>query len=441
MNKKIKILLIAMACVMLLAGCTQGMQPEPTQQPENTQQMQPTKQPENTLTEGPQTRDEVMMSLVNAAPSKLASTDSVQYGLNLALLKKLSETEGGNLFYSPLSISTALTMAYFGACGETQQQMADVLGYNSASMADVAAYQKYISALLSDTGDTQFNSANSVWVAESFVPNSSYIDTMKDVFDTKVSRVDFTGDTAIDELNGWISDATQGMIDEMFDKEDEPFDALTVMVLLNAIYFNGNWSEPFDPDKTYDTDFNGATATESVRMMSSREEVRGYQGEDYVSVRLPYGADERFAMIAVLPDDMEAFIAGLDAQSFKDLTKILLPVENPVVNLPVFEMEQKVKLNDVLNALGMDKAFSESEADFTTMAGEDILWIDEVLHAAKITVDEEGTEAAAATSVEILARSMPMESFEFIADRPFLFFIMDTQNDLVLFTGKVMDLG
>ncbi len=210
MNKKIKILLIAMACVMLLAGCTQGMQPEPTQQPENTQQMQPTKQPENTLTEGPQTRDEVMMSLVNAAPSKLASTDSVQYGLNLALLKKLSETEGGNLFYSPLSISTALTMAYFGACGETQQQMADVLGYNDMSIVDVAAYQKYISALLFDTGDTQFTSANSVWVAESFVPNPSYIDTMKDVFDTKVSRVDFTDDTTIDELNGWISDATTG---------------------------------------------------------------------------------------------------------------------------------------------------------------------------------------------------------------------------------------
>jgi serpin B len=176
-------------------------------------------------------------------------------------------------------------------------------------------------------------------------------------------------------------------------------------------------------------------------MMSSREEVRGYQGEDYVSVRLSYGADERFTMIAVLPDDMDAFIAGLDEQSFKDLTKVLLPVEDPVVNLPVLEMEQKVKLNDVLIALGMEKAFSPDEADFTEMAGADILWIDEVLHAAKITVNEEGTEAAAATSVGMTLKAMPLENFEFIADRPFLFFIMDTENELVLFTGKVMDLN
>ena len=435
MNKKLKLLFAALACVMLFAGCAQDVKPVQTQQIDNTQQ------PENTQTEGPQTQDEVMLSLENAIPAKQTSSDRVQYGFNIALLKKLSETEDGNLFFSPLSINAALTMAYFGACGETQQKMADVLGYGDASMTDVAGYQKYISALLSDTGDTQFTSANSIWVAETFEPNPSYMNTMKEVFDTKVSKTDFTKDTAVDELNGWINDSTQGMIDQMFDKEDEPFDELTAMVLLNAIYFKGGWTTPFDPDATYDADFNGATATESVRMMSSHDEVRGYQGEDYIAVRLPYGADERFAMIAVLPDDMDAFIAGMDEQSFKDLTKVLLPVENPVVNLPVFEMEQKVKLNDVLIALGMEKAFSPGEADFTEMAGADILWIDEVLHAAKITVNEEGTEAAAATSVEMALRGMPMESFEFIADRPFLFFIMDTENELVLFTGKVMDLG
>ena len=434
MNKKIKIkiLFAAMACAMLFAGCAKNAEP---------QQVEQTQQPENTQAEALKPQDEVMLSLADAIPAQQTSADSVQYGFNLALLKKLSETEDGNLFFSPLSINAALTMAYFGACGETQEQMADVLGYGSAGMADVAGYQKYISALLSDTGDTQFTSANSIWVAEIFEPNPSYMDTMKDVFDTKVSQVDFTKDSAVDELNAWINDSTQGMINQMFDKEDEPFDGLTAMVLLNAIYFNGNWTTPFDPDATYDADFHGAAATESVRMMASHEEVKGYQGEDYISVCLPYGADERFAMIAVLPDDMDAFIAGLDEQSFKDLTKVLLPVENPVINIPVFEMEQKVKLNDVLIALGMDKAFSAGEADFTTMAGADVLWIDEVLHAAKITVDEEGTEAAAATSVGMSLRGMPMESFEFIADRPFLFFIMDTENDLVLFTGKVMDLG
>ena len=112
------------------------------------------------------------------------------------------------------------------------------------------------------------------------------------------------------------------------------------------------------------------------------------------------------------------------------------------MQIPVFEMEQKVKLNDALYALGIEKAFTESEADFSGMSEGDALWIDEVLHKAKIKVDEEGTEAAAATSVEMVLRSAPLENkFEFIADRPFLFFIMDTATDSVLFTGKVLDLN
>jgi serpin B len=168
----------------------------------------------------------------------------------------------------------------------------------------------------------------------------------------------------------------------------------------------------------------------------------GNKGEDYISVSLPYGEDERFAMVAVLPDDMDTFTDGLTEESLSGILNTFYEKHEALVQLPVFEMEQKLRLNDALCALGIEKAFSQNEADFTGMSEDDILFIDEVLHKAKIKVDEEGTEAAAATSVDMaLKAAPPTDRFEFIADKPFLFFIVDTENDLVLFTGKVLDFG
>ena len=424
MNKKVKTIFIALAAVMLFAACT----PSADEQ---------TKGPESIRTEGPQTRDEVMLSLKDAVPANTEGAGELQLKFNLALLKKLGELEDGSLFFSPMSISTALTMAYFGAAGKTQEQMADVLGYSDMSMIDVASYQKYLLQSYEDSGETTFTTANSVWIDDMFEARQSYMDTMNDVFQTKVTKLDLQAEDAADKLNAWIGDATDGMIKGLFEKGDDSL-AEAVMVLMNAIYFKGEWTVPFDPEKTYDSTFNGATETSDVKMMSSDETVMGHQGEDYTSVYLPYGEDEHFAMVAVLPDDMASFVGGLTVEALSDMLSTFEEKEDPMLQFPVFEMEKKVELNDVLKSLGIELAFSEN-ADFSQMSEVPIL-IDEVLHKAKIKVDEEGAEAAAVTAV-ITNECSAADRFEFIANKPFLFFIVDTQNDLVLFTGKVLDLN
>ena len=425
MNKKVKTIFIALAAVMLFAACT----PSADEQ---------TKGLESIQTEGPQIRDEVMLSLKDAVPANPEGAGELQLKFNLALLKKLGELEGGSLFYSPMSINAAMTMAYFGADGDTQQEMADTLGYGDMDITQVAAYQKYLLQSYVDSGDTAFTSANSIWIDNEIAAKQSYINTMKDVFETQVTNLDLQAAEAADTLNSWIDGATNGMITKLFEEGDDSL-SRAMMVLMNAIYFKGEWTVPFDPEKTYDSTFNGATETSDVKMMSSDETVMGHQGEDYTSVYLPYGKDERFAMVAVLPDDMASFVGGLTAESLSGILSTFEEQEDPLLQVPVFEMEEKIKLKDALNALGIEKAFTDS-ADFNLMS-DTPLAIDEVLHKAKIKVDEEGTEAAAVTAVVMRATGMLMDRFEFVADRPFLFFIVDTQNDLVLFTGKVCDLG
>ncbi len=428
MNKSLRIIFTVLAVIMLFASCAQPLAQNDAQEQEEQQAQEP------------DTMDKVMLSIENAVPASPEDINDVQLGFNLALLKKLGETEEGNLFYSSMSINAAMTMVYFGADGETRQEIADVLGYGDMDITYVAAYQKYLLQSYEDSGDTTFNIANSIWIADFFDAKKSYMDTMEDVFETEVTRLDFAAGDAVDKLNSWIDKSTEGMIDKLFEKENNPFDATTIMVLLNAIYFEGDWTAPFDLEKTYEKDFRGATKTSTVKMMSSNETAMGNKGEDYISVLLPYGEDERFSMVAVVPDDMESFVESLTIDSLSEILNTFKQQHDPVVQIPAFEMEEKTELNNVLKALGIKQAFDSKTADFSQISDEEI-FIDEVLHKAKIKVDEEGTEAAAVTSVEMTLRGMPMDRFEFIADKPFLFFIVDTENDLVLFTGKVLDLN
>ncbi len=426
MNKNIKMIFVAVAVIMIFSGCAQ-----PAVQNEELS-------PENTQTEGPETIDEVMLSLADTLPQSPEDASDLQLGFNLDFFKKLSESGDGNLFYSSMSINSALTMAYFGAQGETQKEIADVLGYSDMSVEEVAAYQKYLLESYEDSGDTAFTSANSLWIDDEIVAKQSYIDTMENVFDTLVKNLDLQAASAPSELNAWIDESTNGMIKKLFDESGDSL-ARASMVLMNAIYFKGEWSVPFDPEKTFDGQFNGANKTSDIKMMMSNETVMGHQGDDYTSVILPYGDDERFAMVAVLPDDMDSFVDGLTTESLSEILTTFTEKEDPIVRIPVFEMEEKLEMGEVLKAMGIQTAFSDN-ADFSLMS-DTSLAIDEVLHKAKIKVDEEGTEAAAVTAIVMRATSVMMDRFEFVADRPFIFFIMDTENDLVLFTGKVMNLG
>lgn len=378
---------------------------------------------------------DTMLSIKDVMPSNIAESQNIQLQFSLDLLKELSQSKE-NIFYSSFSINQALTMAYFGADGDTQEEIKNTLGYAGLTIEDIAAYQKYLIETYSDSGDTTFYSANSMWIDDQLTVKDAYIQTMLESFDAEVANIDLQSNQALGVINGWIEKETNGMIDKLF---EEPFDEMTALILMNAIYFKGQWTTPFNPELTYENTFNGASSSNQVDFMFSDETVTGYQSDDYKAINLSYGDDERFSFVAVLPEgDINDFINGLDADALNDVLTTFEEKEDPILLLPKFELEEKITLKDTLAALGMETAFT-GDANFSEISDTE-LFISDVLHKARIIVDEEGTEAAAVTGLVMKATSMPVDQFEFVADREFMFFIMDNEEKTVLFSGVVYDL-
>jgi serpin B len=382
----------------------------------------------------------VMVDIADIEPNADDSAKEAFATFNLKLFNALNEKDK-NLFFSAMSISSALTMAYFGAEGTTKDEIHDALSYSDMSFKNIASAQKAILDSYIDTGDTVFNVANSIWVDDTCQVRDSYVETIGSVFDTSANNIDLQGKKAVDTINDWVSRKTNGMIPEFLIKSQNPLEN-TLLLLINAIYFNGTWSEPFESSDTFKKEFRGATSNNVVSMMSSQKNVLGYDGEGYKAIFLPYGEDKRFYMIVVLPDDdIEDFIEDQTFESWYSILSTFKEQKNVIYQIPKFEMEETVKLNNTLKSLGMTKAF-ESDADFSNMAY-DKLQISNVLHKAKIKVDELGTEAAAVTGVGVdgCAMEQPTYDFEFCADKPFLYFIVDSKEQIVLFTGKLCDLN
>lgn len=422
MKKAIITMAILSVIIMIFTACSSAID-EPVKMTKPTEEISQS--------------DTIMLSLKNAMPKMPKNAQNIQLGFNLDVLKQLSK-QNGNVFFSSMSINQALTMAYFGANGTTQKEIANILGYAGMSIEDVASYQKQLLETYKNSGDTTFNNANSVWIDNEFTAKDSYIDTMNDVFDTEVENIDLQNPNTIDKLNSWIDDKTNHMIKKLFEKDENPL-SNSIMVLMNAIYFKGEWTIPFNPDRTFPAIFNGASSQSEIDMMSSDEDVLGFESDNYKAISLQYGDDERFSMVVVLPnEDTNTFTDGLTTDSLNDILTTFEEKREVIIQLPKFEMEEEVELSNVLKSLGMITAFSDN-ADFNRISDTPIM-INEVLHKAKIKVDEEGTEVAAVTAIILNRTSMPVDQFEFIADRPFLFFIIDTANDLVLFSGRVNDL-
>jgi serpin B len=413
------ILVVALALTMLCACIKEGKAPAVNKPEVDNEASSP-----------------VLTKIANAAPKKSETIKDAMLDFDLKLLKELND-EGKNLFYSAMSINSALTMTYFGANGETRDEMHNALSYGDMTLEDIASAQKAIIKSYEDSGDTTFNTANSIWVDQGLSVKKSYMDTMLDVFNTETYSVDMQDIQTVDKVNSWVNKKTEGMIEKLFEKEHNPLQSAE-MVLMNAIYFNGEWTKPFNPDRTYEQEFHGTSGTTKVDMMSMNGDILGCEGDDYKAISLPYGDDKRFSMVLVLPNgDINEFI---ESQTKDSLEKVLTTFEEKsesIIQIPKFSLEEMVTLNDALKALGMEKAFS-SEADFTNIA--DGLFIDTVLHKAKVDVDEKGTEAAAVTAVILGRGAAPAFQFEFFADKPFLFFIVDGEEDIILFTGKVSDL-
>jgi len=346
----------------------------------------------------------------------------------------------GNLFYSPHSISTALAMAYAGATGETQHQMAETLHFALSPEDLHAAFNALNLDLMSPETAAAFrlNVANALWAQEGYEFLPSYLDMLSVHYGAGMRLADFTQDTLREEareaINAWVSEQTEQKIEELLQEGDLTPDAR--LVLLNAIYFKADWNVPFHGDMQGDfTRLDGSQI--SVPAMSRRTRTPYFAGDGFEALALDYKGD-RARMVVLVPDagTFEKFEVSLNAARLAEIMSRLEAVDLQLT-MPKFEFKARFALRDALVSLGMEDAFEAGIADFSGMDGTRDLYIQSVIHEAYVAVDEEGTEAAAATGVVVGIVSMPMNMITI--DRPFIFLIHDVETDTLLFVGRVLD--
>jgi serine protease inhibitor len=340
-----------------------------------------------------------------------------------------------NVFISPLSASMALGMTVSGTSGTTYDEMIAALRLTGATRDEVGeGYKNLISLLTGLDPRTVFTIANSIWYEQTFPFNTSFLDNSRKYFDAEVTGLDFTSASSIQTINSWVKAKTNDKIDGIIDH----IDPNERMFLINAIYFKGIWQKQFEKSKTTDAPFHNADGTTSTVPMMAREEgANAVVKPDYAAVDLPYG-NSAYTMTVIMPNgDIDAFAESFDQAKWKDLISSLHDSEM-AVNLPRFRIEWERQLNDDLQQLGMRLAFTPDHADFTPMSplGQH-LYITKVLQKTYVDVDEQGTEAAAVTSVGVGVTSMPPT---FRADRPFMVVIRERFSGTILFIGKIAKL-
>jgi serpin B len=371
------------------------------------------------------------------AMEKAALASSNHFGFNL--FAEVCREEGReNVFLSPLSVSMALGMTLNGAAGRTETDMRHTLGFGDMAQEDInASYRGILDLLPAIDPKTVMEIANSIWYRQGVTVLPVFIETNRVFFDALVQELDFASPQAPDIINGWISGNTHGKIDRMIDE----IDPSTVMFLINAVYFKGTWVFAFDPKGTRDDLFIPSDGPPiPCKMMSQKARVGYLETDTFQAVDLPYG-NGRFSMTVFLPktgvtlDALQADFTPDHWAPWKDG----FAEQEVSLFLPKFKVEYEIKLNDALAALGMAVAFGGG-ADFSRIAESRDLYIDNVKHKSFVEVDEQGTEAAAVTVVEIRETAIPNE-IRVRVDRPFLFVIREKSSDAMLFVGKIEELN
>ena len=353
----------------------------------------------------------------------------------------------GNLVSPPYSISTALAMTYAGARGDTESQMADAMDFylrqENLHPAFNALDLKLESSPQTEPGAEQplrLRIANAVWAERTYHFLPEFLDTLALNYGAGVRLADFvnSADASRKEINNWVSDETEGKINDLI--PEGAIDALTRMVLVNAIYFKADWQAQFSPDSTWEAPFHLLDGSQvDVPTMHQGMFTRFAGGDDWQAIELPY-AGETAAMVILVPDEgkFEQFESTLDAQTVSTILAGMEPTSVELA-LPKFEFTSEIGLADPLRSLGMRDAFDQGHADLSGMDGTRELYISAVLHKAFVAVDEEGTEAAAATGVIVGATGAPLFEVTLTVDRPFIFLIRDLETGQILFMGRVVN--
>lgn len=361
---------------------------------------------------------------------------SNNFGLEL-FNEVITESDGGNLFISPLSVSMALGMTYNGARGTTEEGMREALSFGDQTKEQInKSYRSLIDLLTGMDKRVTLEIANSIWHNSGLSVQDGFISACETFFFAVVKALDFGDSVAAATINSWVSDQTSGKITEIV---EEPIDPSVVMFLINAVYFKGGWANRFDKSKTYDAPFHlNAETDKTVKMMVlNRGSLSRADTEEFQAFNLAYGAGY-FSMTILLPNEgigVDQVAIALTPELWQSIAQNFRATDS-VFKMPRFEMEFETSLVDVLSALGMEVAFDELNADFGGIAPDQQLYISEVKHKSWVHVDEEGTKAAAVTSISGPPSSDP---FTVVVDRPFLFIIHDRHTGSLLFMGKVVD--
>jgi serpin B len=393
----------------------------------------------------------ITMFLVDADISEEKNTGSSQEGVEMIvnannrftfdLYGRLNDSKDQNIFYSPYSILTALAMTYEGAKGQTAEQMQAVLHIPENADIRRPGFSGIYDIINKKDSEYKLSTANALWAQKNYEFLEAYIECIKEYYGGEVTNLDFAG--AAEEsrqiINKWVEDQTNKKIKDLIPQG--MLSAMTRLVLTNAIYFKGIWIKQFDEKETYEEDFR-TNAGDTVKVLMMRlcgHDARfKYTENDEVQIlELPYKGDE-LSMLIILPKDDLTSVEGMLSLETLSTWQNMLYAQRVDIYIPRFKFKTKYLMADILSDMGMPVAFSAG-ADFSGMDGTRELFIQNVIHQAFVEVNEEGTEAAAATAVVMEATSAVRHIPVFRADHPFIFMIKQTSTNNILFMGRVSD--
>ena len=364
---------------------------------------------------------------------------STSFGFNL--FDRLAKQDPNkNIFISPSSVAIALSMTYNGASGETQEAIAKALELQNIKIDEINDYNRNIQELLAN-GDTnvELNIANSLWARKDIALEQTFLNKVKEFYQAEISNLDFKDSKAANTINAWVKKNTKDKIDKIVDRIEPD----SMLFLINAVYFKGKWEAPFEKSLTKPQPFTLADGTKIQHPTMSRSgEYRYYDAPTFQAISLPYGTG-RFSMEIFLPkakSNLLEFQKQLTTKNWQEWSTKFTRKEG-LIQLPRFKVEYETSLKSALQNMGMAIAFDSDKADFRNLSTVKA-FIGEVKHKTFVEVNEEGTEAAAATSIEMKVTSAsPSEEtpFQMIVDRPFFFTISDRQTGTIIFMGAIQN--
>lgn len=358
----------------------------------------------------------------------------------LDLYSELKDKED-NIFFSPYSISVALAMTYEGARGQTAEEMQSVFHFPEDNSARRSSFAALYNNINNKSAEYQLSTANALWIQKDYKLLDNYTNVVQNYYGGRATNVDFASEDARKTINNWVEDKTNNKIKDLFPQGS--LNGYTRLVLTNAIYFKGDWLKQFDEKETKQEEFRVSKDNViQVPMMRRTDEGARFnyaETEELQILEMLY-EEEELSMLILLPknDNLSSLEESLTIENLTEW-KNKLKEQRVNIFIPKFTLNTKYFLKDTLSRMGMPSAFSS--ADFSGIDGTKSLFIDKVIHQAYVKVNEEGTEAAAATGVSMVTDSAEPPILEFRADRPFIVIIQDRETENILFLGRITNPG